>query len=148
MKIKRLAIHEIAHFKSLIEIFKEVFENDQPFPSDNYLVRLLSNPDYMVVVAEIDGVIIGGLTVFILHTSTSEKPVAYIYDVGVKPDFQGKRTGKLLIEFLTDYCKENGFLEAYVEAETADTLAVNFYRKTKFSSEMQATHFTYTFDAK
>jgi aminoglycoside 3-N-acetyltransferase I len=40
----------------------------------------------------------------------------------------------------------SGFEDAYVEAESNDIDAVNFYRKTKYSSEMNAIHFTYIFD--
>ena len=86
---------------------------------------------------------IGGLTVFILHVYYDEKPVAYIYDVGVKQSHRGKGVGKALMDFVTDYCQKNGFSEAYVETETDDVDAVRFYRKTDFSTEMQATHFTY-----
>lgn len=146
MEIKLINTDEIDHFKSLIEIFKAVFENDKPFPRDEYLSKLLSNSDFLVLVALQNSEIIGGLTVFILHTYYSEKPVAYIYDVAVKPNFQGKGVGKSLMGFLTDHCKRNGFQEAYVEAETDDSEAVSFYRKTNFSNELHATHFTYSFD--
>jgi aminoglycoside 3-N-acetyltransferase I len=47
---------------------------------------------------------------------------------------------------LKNYCRENGFEEAYVEAEAEDRPAVNFYRSTGADSELHATHFTYSFD--
>jgi aminoglycoside 3-N-acetyltransferase I len=43
------------------------------------------------------------------------------------------------------FCAQQGFEDAYVEAEADDIDAVGFYRKTKFSTELNATHFTYTF---
>lgn len=146
MIIKKLNTDEVDYFKQLIDIFIDVFENENPKPSDEYLSKILLNPDFFVIVAIENGKVMGGLSVYILHTCYSEKPVAYIYDVGVKPIAQGKGIGKSLINYLCEYCKENGYKDAYVEAETEDIEAVNFYKKTNFSSELNATHFTYNFD--
>ncbi len=44
------------------------------------------------------------------------------------------------------FCEQNGFKDAYVEAESDDLDAVHFYRKTDFRIEMKATHFTSTFE--
>jgi aminoglycoside 3-N-acetyltransferase I len=90
--------------------------------------------------------VLGGLTGYILHNYYSTKPTAFIYDVGVLGDYQRKGVGKELITYLTEYCKENGFEQAYVEAETDDTQAVNFFRATSFSNALQATHFIYSFE--
>ncbi len=52
----------------------------------------------------------------------------------------------MLITSLNDYCEKNGFNEVFVQAETADLQAVNFYKTTPISSELMATHFTYSFE--
>jgi aminoglycoside 3-N-acetyltransferase I len=145
MEIKKLSTQDTNEFIALIHIFKEVFENDDTIPNRHHLNRLLSNPNFLVFVAINDGVVIGGLTVYVLHQYYSEKPLAYIYDVGVAPSFQGQGIGKSLILAVCTYCKENGFEDAYVEAEFEDVNAVNFYRKTNFTGELQAVHFTYSF---
>lgn len=145
MEIRKLKPSEVSHFKLLIGIFKEVFENTDTMPSDEHLSMLLRKSDFFVLVASVNFEIVGGLTVHILSSYYTEKPVAYIYDVGIHPRFQRQGIGKSLMEFLNQYCIENGFQEAYVEAETDDLDAVNFYRKTNFSHEIQATHFTYFF---
>jgi aminoglycoside 3-N-acetyltransferase I len=54
--------------------------------------------------------------------------------------------GKALIAEVCKYCEQNGFDEAYVEAESDDLDAVLFYQKTKFSTSIAATHFVYSFD--
>jgi GNAT superfamily N-acetyltransferase len=59
------------------------------------------------------------------------------------PAFQG--LGKHLIAEVCNYCRANGFGAAYVEAESDDKAAVEFYRKTKYSSLTKAIHFTYDF---
>ena len=145
IQIKKLSPHDIHDFSKLIEVFAVVFEMDDfKTPDDAYLQSLLNKPDFFVLVATFENSVIGGLTVYILHGYYSQKPTAYIYDVGVLSDYQRKGIGKKLIAYLTRYCKENGFEEAFVQAETDDLHAINFYRMTSISNELQATHFTYS----
>ncbi len=146
-EIKKLSTQDIVDFSELIRIFEVVFEMDNfKMPDEKHLQNLLSKPDFFTFVAKYDNKVLGGLTVYILNRYYSKKPIAYIYDIGVLANYQRKGIGKKLITYLINYCKENGFEEAYVEAETDDTQAVNFYRTTSFSNELQATHFTYSFD--
>ena len=145
MEIKRLSPGETDDFKNLIDIFKTVFEVDTEIPNNQHLSTLLANPYFLVFVVKIDNKVVGGLTIYILHRYYSIKPIAYIYDVGIVPDHQGKGLGKALIAEVCNFCKANGFDEAYVEAEDDDIDAVHFYRKTKFSDEIVARHFTYSF---
>lgn len=144
MEIYKLSHKETGHFIDLIEIFKQVFEDDRPVPPSQYLNNLLHNQNFMVFVATVNNKVVGGLTIYVLHQYYCTKPIAYIYDVAVKPEFQGKSIGKALISEACNYCKENGFDEAYVEAESNDVDAVNFYRKTNFIYETNAIHFTYS----
>ncbi len=148
MEIKKLNNNEIADFLNLIEIFKDVFENEEQVPNNEHLGNLLSNPDFMVFVVKLNGKVVGGLTIYVLHRYYSVKPVAYIYDVGMASYYQGQGLGKALLAEVCIFCKENGFEDAYVQAESNDIDAVSFYRKTEISSEMNAIHFTYSFTNK
>lgn len=145
MEIKKLDRNEILDFRALIEVFKDVFENDEPIPDDEYLSKTLSMPDFIAFVVKLNDKVVGGLTIYVLHGCYSIKPIAYIYDVGITPNVQGRGLGKALIAEVCIFCKQNGFEEAYVEAESDDIDAVNFYRRTKFSQETNTIHFTYHF---
>ena len=145
MDIMKLDTHDTDDFKALINIFNEVFENENKRIGEQYISKLLCNPDFFVVVAKVNKKVVGGLSVYILHSYYEEKPMAYIYDVGIAPDFQRKGIGQKLMNFLRDYCLKNGFHDAFVEAELGDHQAVNFYRKTPFSIEMEVMQFTYSF---
>ena len=147
MEIKKLNHNEVSEFRNLVEIFKEVFENEEPISENEHLSKLLSNPNFLVFIVKENEKILGGLTIYVLHRYYGAKPVAYIYDVGITPDRQGQGLGKLLISEVCKYCKNSGFEDAYVEAESDDIDAVNFYRKTRYSNEMNAIHFTYAFDS-
>jgi aminoglycoside 3-N-acetyltransferase I len=145
MEIRKLEKNEIQAFTSLIEIFKEVFENEKSIPGKDHLSKLLSHPDFLVFVVLLNGQVVGGLTIYVLHQYYSEKPLAYIYDVGISPQHQGKGFGKSLMAWASEFCKQNGFEEAYVEAESDDLDAIHFYQKTNFSLETKATHFSCKF---
>lgn len=145
MEIKKLQKNDAPAFQSLIEIFKEVFEHGEEPASTEQLEKLLQNEDFMVFGVFLNGEIIGGLTIYVLHRYYQTKPIAYIYDVGIQPEYQGKGYGKALVAEVCEYCKKNGFEDAYVEAESDDVDAVEFYRKTAFTHELKATHFTYSF---
>jgi aminoglycoside 3-N-acetyltransferase I len=144
MEIKKLEPTDVVHFKQLITIFQKVFEiEDLQMQNDEYLEKLLLKPDFFALVALQNKKVVGGLSVYLLQRYYSSKKEAYIFDVGVHPEYQRKGIGKALISHLIRYCKTQEIESAYVEAEADDEQAVNFYRKTPFNDEIQATHFTY-----
>ena len=145
MEVKKLGPGEVASFRALVEIFKLVFENDQPISDDDYLKKSLNDPNFIVFAVEENNRILGGLTLYTLHHYYGNKPIAYIYDVGIHPEYQGKGIGKALMSTVANFCRANGYEEAYVEAEADDLNAVNFYRKTSFKSEMKAIQFSLEF---
>lgn len=146
IEIKLLTSNNIHEFEQLLKIFHIVFEHDVALPSKEYLQNLLSKEDFKVFVAKVDGSVVGGLTIYVLHGYYSEKPQAFIYDVGIEPSFQGRGIGKKLLNEVLGFCKDHGYSEAFVEAEGDDDEAIAFYRRTKPDSEMNAIQFTYTID--
>jgi aminoglycoside 3-N-acetyltransferase I len=109
MEIIKLKTDSLREFKSLIEIFNVVFENDEPIADDKQLVKLLSNPDFFVFVVKSNSKVVGGLTIYVLHRYYGTKPIAYIYDMGVSPDYQRQGLGKALVAEVCNFCKQNNF---------------------------------------
>ena len=132
---------------ALISVFETVFEME-PFkrPEENYLHKLLSKENFIAVVAFSEDKVIGGLTVYVLDQYYSKKPLAYIYDLAILSEFQRQGIGKKLIAFTNDYCKQNGFAEAYVQADKPDDYAIEFYRLTNPSLEAEVIHFAYNLE--
>lgn len=145
MEIIQLQQQHQKEFEALIQIFYQVFEREGNLPSSAYLNQLLGNHQYLVLAAVEQGRVVGGLSVYFLNTCYDEKPTAYIYDVGIHPDRQRQGVGRMLMEYLMHYCRQHGFADAYVEAESEDEEAIAFYRSLNFSTELQATHFTENF---
>lgn len=143
MEVVKLELDDVAAFESLISIFKELFEVDGSTPDRSYLNRLLTNPDFMVFVVKLEQQVIGGLTIYTLHHYYETRPIAFIYDVGIAPSFQGKGYGKALMAHVYKHCLKQGFAELFVEAEADDTDAIEFYRRTGPSREMNSVQFSY-----
>lgn len=146
MEVKKLNSDEVADFRKLLEVFKEVFETEAEIPGEAHLHALLSSAGFMAFVVRVNNQVAGGVTLYVLQRYFGHKPIAYLYDVGIAPGFQGKGLGKLLITEVCGYCRANGFDEVYVEAERDDVGAVAFYRRTKYTHEQEAVHFTYSFN--
>jgi aminoglycoside 3-N-acetyltransferase I len=144
MQIQTLA--SATDFEALLRVYETVFMwEDFTHQSTEYLENILQNPQFLGIIAKIDQQVVGGLTAHILPSYQTGKLIAYIYDVGVLPAFQRQGIGKALIHFLMAYCKENGFEEAFVQAEFDDEGAIAFYRKTQMNDEMPALQFAKTF---
>ncbi|MBD3627167.1 GNAT family N-acetyltransferase [Cyclobacterium sp.] len=142
--IKKLSHSDAGDFKTLIQNFKEVFEmGNFQLPSLDYLKKILQKPGFMVFVAEWEGKIIGGLTAYTLDKYYSEKQQGYVYDLAVSVGHQRKGVGRKLMYAVLDFCKAAGYDEVFVQAETIDKYALDFYRSTPVTSEEDVRHFTY-----
>jgi aminoglycoside 3-N-acetyltransferase I len=143
VKIKVLNTTDIESFKELITLFSVEFEREHfNRATDEHLESLLSSPNFTVLTASRDHVITGGLTAYTIEQYYSNKPLAYIYDLAVKQEYQRSGIGKQLIRELLQLYKARGFEEVFVQAEKEDEGAVNFYYSTG-ALEKQVAHFYY-----
>lgn len=141
--IEKLNNSDIGRFDALISLFEVVFEmKGFKMPGIAYLQRLLEKEGFYVFVALVDGRVVGGLTAYALEQYYSTKPLVYVYDLAVDTALQRKGIGKLLMTGITDYCKRIGVEEVFVQADLADTHAVEFYHSTGATAE-DVIHFYY-----
>ena len=144
IEIKKLGNHEIDKFKELIRLFEDVFEmKNFKMPDENYLQKLLEEDSFFVFVAMIQDQVVGGLTSYTLQQYYSKSPLVYIYDLAVKTEFQRQGIGKMLISGLTNYCREIGIEEVFVQADEVDDFAIKFYHSTGATAE-KVVHFYYS----
>lgn len=144
LQISPLTPKDVAAFQELVRLFELVFDMD-PYErsTPEQLEKLLQQAGFLVVVARLGDQIVGGLTVYTLDQYYAAKPLAYIYDLAVLPDFQRQGVGKQLIQFIQTYCKERGFEEVFVQADRVDAHALDFYRATRPTAEEEVLHFYY-----
>lgn len=143
MDINKLGPKDHKQFQVLISIFHDVFEHAWGFPDPTYLQRLLTDTNFKVFVVSVEGQVVGGLTVYFLQQYYQPGELAFVYDVGVSKPYQGRGLGKALMTSAKEYCRARGCSEMFVDAESEDTDAIGFYRKTAPGTEMQVTQFSY-----
>lgn len=142
--IQLLKHNDLDQLNELISVFENVFEMDSfKRPSKAHLQKLLDKDTFFAVVATTENKVIAGLTVYLLDQYYSERPLAYIYDLAVLTAYQRKGIGKKLIEFTTEYCRNKGFEEVFVQADKVDDYAIDFYRLTRPTNEEQVVQFSY-----
>lgn len=147
IEIKKLQAQDLDEFIGLIEVFEDVFEmKNFSMPDKKYLQNVLTKPGFIVFVAIKEDQVIGGLTAYTFDQYYLKKPLAYIYDLAVRTNYQRQGIGKKLISGITKYCEENGFDEVFVQADKVDTYALDFYRSTQITGEEQVVHFYYEFN--
>jgi aminoglycoside 3-N-acetyltransferase I len=143
---KLLSEKDVDQLLELLQVFEEVFEIKNLSPPDKtYLQEQLAKKSFVVMVAIQDKIVVGGLTAYTLPSYYSKKPSLYLYDLGVKTDFQRLGIGKLLISDFSRYCRQIGAKEFFVQADFEDKHALDFYRSTGAETEIKAIHFSYPF---
>jgi len=94
--------------------------------------KINSNPDHIVVVAELDEKIVGSTTLLIepkfIHKGGL---VGHIEDVAVDKNFQGQKIGKKIIEYLLEFAKNRGCYKTILDC-TDDVKP--FYEKLGFKN--------------
>ena len=141
---RKLELDDLPSLKALIHLYKEVFEMESfTLPGDSYLRTLLQREGLMFFVAMLEEKVIGGLTAHVLPSVYFASAEIYIYDLAVKTTYQRKGIGKNLIASLSEYCKERGYREIFVQADLEDQHALDFYKETGGKAE-RVVHYVYS----
>ena len=136
IEIKRLNESDLQFFKSLIDLFNIVFEEDRSnIGNDANLSGLLGNAQFIVMAALAEQEVIGGLTAYELPMYYADHSEVFVYDLAVKPEYQRMGIGKELIRTLKKQCRGNGVKEFFVLAHEEDEHAIEFYHSTGGKSE-------------
>lgn len=144
-KIKQLTKEDLLTFKSLINLFNTVFEEDAVMGSDAHLLKLLNNKYFIALAAISENKVMGGLTAYELPMLYSDRSEILLYDMAVKTEYQRMGIGKGLIQSLKGYCVKNRIKEFFVMAHEEDGHAIEFYRSTGGKNE-KVVNFIYEAD--
>lgn len=127
--------------KELIQVFSLAFEADYT-TTDEYLESMLHNSTSVILGAELDQKIVGGIVAFEMTPIHGTKEF-YIYDIAIHPEFQKKGIGALLMKELKAEAVVRGIGTIFVEAEPEDEGAVAFYRAIG-GEEVAVNHFNFS----
>jgi len=147
IEIKRLNESDLRFFKSLIDLFNIVFEEDRSnIGNDENLSGLLGNAQFIVIAALAEQEVVGGLTAYELPMYYADHSEVFVYDLAVKPEYQRMGIGKELIRSLKADCSRKGVREFFVLAHEEDEHAIEFYRSTGGKSERVVNFLYETFE--
>ncbi len=141
---QKLNTSEIGKLTELVGLYERVFEmQDFQLPPQDYLQSLLENDQIVFYVAVDDeGIVIGGLTAYMLPSVYYSASEVYIYDLAVENAWQRMGIGRNLIEALKNYGKSLGCKYIFVQADLVDQHAIDFYHSTGGIKE-DVVHFDY-----
>jgi len=94
--------------------------------------KINSNQDHIVVVAELDGVVVGAATLLIEQKFIHDGGiVGHVEDVVVDKKFQGQKIGGSIIKYLLKYAKNQGCYKTILDCTDEVKL---FYEKIGFKN--------------
>ena len=131
VEIKRLDESDLPRFKSLVDLFNMVFEeNRSNIGNDAHLSGLLGDPHFIAMVALAEREVAGGLTAYELPLYYANHSEVFLYDMAVKQEYQRMGIGKELIRSLKEQCRRSGVKDFFVLAHEEDEHAIEFYHST------------------
>ena len=103
--------------------------------------QIKSNPNHIIIVAEINGIIVGSTTILIEQKFIHEVGiVGHIEDVVVKKEFQGKKIGEKIIKYVLQLAKKHDCYKTILDCSDE---VKPFYEKIGFkhhSNELRFNH--------
>jgi len=102
------------------------------------LIALIESPIAEVVVAEIDGQLVGSGYALIKEAKPYQKHTHYAYlgFMYVKPEFRGKGVNKAILEKLQQWAASKGIREVRLEVYDENIIAKKAYEKAGFKANL------------
>jgi aminoglycoside 3-N-acetyltransferase I len=139
-EIVRLGGADAPRMTALNTLFAEVFEDPQSYaaapPDEPYLARVLSRPQTIVLVAEADGAMVGGLVAYELEKLEQARSEIYLYDLAVREAFRRRGVATALIAKLQRIATVQGAWVVMVQGDYGDEPALALYRKLGVQEEV------------
>jgi aminoglycoside 3-N-acetyltransferase I len=127
IEVQRLTGADVAVAQVTFDLMAAVFETPSVTASEHYLAELLSSKSFWAFTAQSDGLVVGGLTAFVLPMARTEASELFIYDLAVRPSHQRSGVATLLMETARQAARAEGIDDVFLFAEDEDEDAVAFY---------------------
>lgn len=129
---QQLTASDVHLLKDLLRVFGEAFEDVETYqgavPSDEYLQSLLAMPHFIVVVAQRDGEVVGGLAAYEMQKFERERREIYIYDLAVAVEHRRRGVATGLIGELKRLARQRRAYVIFVQADRGDEPAIALYQ--------------------
>lgn len=143
MIIRRLGSADVAAMRALNAVYAAAFDDPGTYridqPDDAWLARQLGRDSLILLVAELDGQIVGGLTAYDLPKLEAARSEIYLYDLAVDAAHRRRGIATALIAELQHIAADIGVWAVFVQADYGDDPAVALY--TKLGAREDVMHF-------
>jgi ribosomal protein S18 acetylase RimI-like enzyme len=120
--------------EGIIRVFKTVYLQDESW-ARSALRRLLATSNYVMLVAELGGIVVGYADYYVLPSIWEKWNEATINYLFVHKDYQGKGIGSKLLEEVVKRADKVGIAELHVATEKGNERAISLYTKHGFLKE-------------
>ncbi|GJD77853.1 AAC(3)-I family aminoglycoside N-acetyltransferase [Methylobacterium gregans] len=132
IRVRRLGPADVAALRVLNALFAEAFGDRETYaaepPSDAWLAGLLGREHIVVLVAEQDREIVGGLVAYVFDKIERMRREIYIYDLAVAEAHRRRGAATALIAHLRGIAAARGAWVVFVQADHGDDPAIALYR--------------------
>jgi GNAT superfamily N-acetyltransferase len=129
MIVEKLKREDLPKYKSLID---EAFDGSQEM--DKYLKYDENNSSYEIIVLKEKEDIVATVTMYKLELFTfSFQPTIELFNVAVRKEYRRKNLGKILMEYVIDYAKTNGYKTIHLTCLESEKSVHEFYENVGFS---------------
>lgn len=118
----------------MIHVLKGIYLQDEGW-ARKAIKRLLDTENYVILVAEINGTVVGFVDYYVLPSIWEKWDEATINYLFVHKDHQGKGIGSKLLNEVTKRTDEMEIVELHVGTEMDNKRAIDLYKKHGFIKE-------------
>lgn len=133
MIIRRLGPVDLAPMRALNTLYAAAFDDTVTYradqPADQWLTRQLARDNIILLVAELDGQVVGGLTAYDLPKLEAARSEIYLYDLAVDASHRRRGIATALIAELQHIAADIGAWAVFVQADYGDDPAVALYTR-------------------
>lgn len=120
--------------EGMIKVLKTVYLQDEDW-ARKAIMKLLETENYMILVAESNGVTVGFVDYYVLPSIWEKWNEATINYLFVHRNYQGKGIGSRLLDEVTKRTDRLGIVELHVGTELDNERAIHLYKKHGFTNE-------------
>ena len=118
---------------ALLDLFADVFGEPGIYsdarPPHGYLERLLARREFIALIAENEGEVVGGLAAYVLDKFEQPRSEVYIYDLAVAAAYRRRGIATALIRRTQAIAAELGSWVVFVQADRTDEAAIALYSR-------------------
>jgi aminoglycoside 3-N-acetyltransferase I len=131
--IRRLGAADVDSMRALNALYADAFEDHETYrhdrPGDEWLSRQLGKDAIILLVAEEDGRVVGGITAYELPKLEQARSEIYLYDLAVDAAHRRRGIAAALIAELQHIAASTGAWAVFVQADHGDDPAIALYTK-------------------